>query len=60
MPETLPILMENSIQIAWDYLGRTGQREPENREPVFTRHGRADGSSGERRSLMLSNKTIQV
>ena len=30
MSEPLPILMENSIQIAWDYLERTGELgEPE-------------------------------
>ena len=25
MPEPLPILMEKSIQIAWDYLERSGE-----------------------------------
>jgi hypothetical protein len=30
MAEPLPILMENAIQIAWDYLERTGELgEPE-------------------------------
>jgi hypothetical protein len=27
MSDSLPILMENSIQIAWDYLERTGELE---------------------------------
>jgi hypothetical protein len=27
MAEPLPILMENSIQIAWDYLERSGELE---------------------------------
>ena len=29
MTEPVPLLMENSIQIAWDYLEATGELDPE-------------------------------
>lgn len=59
MNEPLPILMENAIQIAWDYLERTGQIE----DPEFTARFllatvESSVARGERRRLMLSNGAI--
>jgi hypothetical protein len=61
MREPLPILMENSIQIAWDYLERTGQIV----NPEFASWFLLDVVEnlvrhGERRRLMLSNKAISA
>jgi hypothetical protein len=61
MDEPLPILMENAIQIAWDYLERTGELgEPEiasrfllDTVALMVRHGG-------RRRLVLSNKAIDA
>jgi len=59
MAEPLPVLMENSIQIAWDYLERSGEIDDAavaNRflieiiELMIRR--------GERHRLLLSNKAI--
>jgi hypothetical protein len=61
MYEPLPILVENSFQIAWDYLERTGElgnRDVASRvlldalEIMIRR--------GERRKLLLSNKAIDA
>jgi hypothetical protein len=61
MYEPLAILVENSFQIAWDYLERTGElgnREVASRvlldalEIMIRR--------GERRKLLLSNKAIDA
>jgi len=61
MYEPLPLLVENSFQIAWDYLDRTGElgnREVASRvlldaiEIMIRR--------GERRKLLLSNKAIDA
>jgi hypothetical protein len=59
MTEPLPILIENSVQIAWDYLERTGELGDaavasrflaNSIEPMVRR--------GERRRSPLSNKAI--
>ncbi|MGB6398286.1 MAG: hypothetical protein WBF73_21760 [Bradyrhizobium sp.] len=61
MYEPLPILVENSFQIAWDYLERTGElgnREVASRvllDALEIMVGR-----GERRKLLLSNKAIDA
>jgi hypothetical protein len=61
MYEPLPILVENSFQIAWDYLKRTGElgnREVASRvllDALEIMIGR-----GERRKLLLSNKAIDA
>ena len=61
MYEPLPLLVENSFQIAWEYLERTGElgnREVASRvlldaiEIMIRR--------GERRKLLLSNKAIDA
>lgn len=59
MTEPLPILIENSIQIAWDYLERTGElgdaqlasRFLADSIELMVRHG-------ERRRLLLANRAI--
>jgi hypothetical protein len=59
MSEHLPHLMEYAVQIAWDYLEKTGQIDDgaftsrfliQNVEEMIRR--------GERRRLMLSNRAI--
>jgi hypothetical protein len=59
MSETLPCLVENSLQIAWDYLEATGElgnpdtaaRHLLDSIEIMIRHG-------ERRRLLLSNRAI--
>jgi hypothetical protein len=57
--ESLPVLMENSIQIAWDYLERTGEIE----DAAVASRFLSDTIElmiwrGERRRLVLSNAAI--
>ena len=61
MSEPLPVIMENSIQIAWDYLERTGQID----DPEFTSKFLLDNVEhavrmGERRQLILTNRAISA
>ena len=59
MSEPLPILVENSIQIAWDYLERAGELgDPHVASRVLLRSIEALVRQGERRKLMLSNRAI--
>jgi hypothetical protein len=61
MAEPLPILMENAIQIAWDYLERTGELgEPEVASRVLLDTMELMVRRGERRRLFLSNKAIDA
>lgn len=61
MPEPLPILMENSIHIAWDYLERTGELgEPEEASRFLLDAVERMVRQGERRQLFLSNKAIDA
>jgi hypothetical protein len=61
MSQPLPILMENSIQIAWDYLERTGELgEPEVAGRFLLDTVEFLVRRGERRCLMLSNKAIDA
>jgi hypothetical protein len=59
MIETLPTLVENSFQIAWDYLEATGEL---GRPDTAARHLldtiELMVRQGERRRLVLSNKAI--
>ena len=59
MIEPLPLLMENSIQIAWDYLERAGEIEDAAVASRFLA-GAVELMirRGERRRLLLSNKAI--
>jgi hypothetical protein len=59
MEQPLPVLLENAIQIAWDYLERTGQID----DAAFASRFLSDNIElmirrGERRRLLLSNKAI--
>jgi hypothetical protein len=59
MSDSLPILLENSIQIAWDYLERTGEIDDGSVASQFLA-GTIEHMirSGERRRLILSNRAI--
>ena len=61
MIEPIPNLMESSIQIAWDYLDRTGELgEPEIAARVLLDTVENMIRHGESRRLMLSNKAIDA
>lgn len=59
MSESLPKLMENSIQIAWDDLEKTGEITDAQFASRFLMD-KVDGMirQGERRRLILSNRAI--
>ncbi|MCG2630791.1 hypothetical protein L6654_29580 [Bradyrhizobium sp. WYCCWR 13023] len=60
MSEPLPVVMENSIQIAWDYLERTGDLgDPSVASKVLLESVEKLVRRGERRVLMLSNTAIR-
>jgi hypothetical protein len=59
MSEPLPTLVESSLQIAWDFLGASGEiAEPQQTAEFLLRNIRSQIFSGERRTLMLSNRAI--
>jgi hypothetical protein len=61
MAEPLPILMEHAIQIAWDYLERTGELgDPEIASRFLMGTVELLVRRGERRRLLLSNKAIDA
>ena len=61
MHDPLPILMENSIQIAWDYLERTGDLgDPEVASRFLLETVEQMVRKGERRRLLLSNYAIDA
>lgn len=61
MPEPLPIVMEISIEIAWDYLERSGELgEPETASRFLLASVEWMVRQGERRQLVLSNKAIDA
>jgi hypothetical protein len=61
MSEPLPHLIEKSIQIAWDYLERTGEIEDESEANRFLmRSVDQMVMQGERRRLMLANRAIDA
>ena len=61
MNEPLPILMENSIQIAWDYLERTGDLgDPEVASRFLLNSVEQMVRKGERRRLLLANTAIDA
>jgi hypothetical protein len=59
MTESLPVLIEHSVQIAWDFLERTGELDD---AAIASRFLVNDIElmvrRGERRRLLLSNKAI--
>jgi hypothetical protein len=61
MAEPLPILVENAVQIAWDYLEATGEIEDGGVASRFLSETvEAMVRKGERRKLLLSNKAIDA
>lgn len=61
MSEPIPNVMENAIQIAWDYLDRTGELgDPEIAARTLLDTVEAMIRQGERRPLMLSNRAIDA
>jgi hypothetical protein len=59
MTDTLPILIENSLQIAWDYLERTGDiADPQQTAEILLESIKTQILRGENRKLMLSNRAI--
>jgi hypothetical protein len=59
MSEPLPILMQNAVQIAWDYLERTGQiADPQATAEILLGSIKTQILSDENRKLMLSNRAI--
>lgn len=61
MHEPLPVLMESSIQIAWDYLERTGDLgDPETASRFLLDTVEQMVRNGERRRLLLSNNAIDA
>ena len=57
MEEPLPILIENALQIAWDYLDRSGElADPEEASHFLLQSIERMVREGERRRLMLTNK----
>jgi len=61
MSEPLPILVESSLQIAWDFLSGSGEiADPQQTAEFLLRHIRSQIFSGEMRTLMLSNRAINA
>ena len=59
MEEPLPILVESAVQIAWDYLERSGELgDPREATQFLVKSIAALVRQGERRRLRLSNKAI--
>ena len=60
MTESLPSLIENSLQIAWDYLDGIGELADKQQTAEFLlRNIQSQMLRGERRTLMLSNRAIE-
>ena len=61
MTEPMPLLMENSIQIAWDYLEATGELgDAEVAARFLTDAVETMIRRGETRKLMLANRAIDA
>jgi hypothetical protein len=61
MSEPLPILVENSVQIAWDFLERSGEISNAGEASQFLVRTVAElVRNGERRRLKLSNQAIDA
>ena len=61
MTEPMPLLMENSIQIAWDYLEATGELgDAELAARFLTDAVEIMIKRGETRKLMLANRAIDA
>jgi hypothetical protein len=61
MTEPLPILVENSLQIAWDFLDASGEiDDPQQTAEVLLGTIKTLMLRGEHRRLMLSNRAIDA
>lgn len=61
MAEQLPVLVESSLQIAWDYLDAVGDiGDPQVTAEFLLGNIKAQLLKGERRQLALSNRAIQA
>ena len=61
MTEPLPILVENSLQIAWDFLDASGEiDDPQQTAEVLLGAIKTLVLRGEHRRLMLSNRAIDA
>ena len=59
MTQPLPLLIENSLQIAWDFLERSGGiADPQQTAEILLGSIKTQILKGESRTLMLSNKAI--
>jgi hypothetical protein len=59
MSEPIPILIQTSLQIAWDFLARSGEiTDPDQASDALLTIINALLLTGERRRLMLSNRAI--
>lgn len=59
MSEPLPILVESSLQIAWDFLDGVGEvADPQQTAEFLLTSIKSQILSGERRTLLLSNRAI--
>jgi hypothetical protein len=59
MAEPLPALVENSHEVAWNYLDRLGEiSDPQNTAEFLLRNIQSQILRGETRTLLLSNRAI--
>ena len=61
MAEPLPILVESSLQIAWDFLDGLGDiADPQQTAEFLLGNIKSQILKGERRTLALSNRAINA
>ncbi|WP_310884873.1 hypothetical protein [Bradyrhizobium brasilense] len=61
MSELLPVLVEKSIQIAWDFLERSGEIiDPDDASRFLLKNIDDMARAGEHRPLMLANNAIDA
>jgi hypothetical protein len=61
MAEQLPVLLETSLQIAWDFLDGTGSiADPQETAEFLLANITTQVRQGERRKLALSNRAINA
>lgn len=59
MTEPLPVLVEQSLQIAWDYLSGSGEiHDQQETAEILLTAIQSQMLRGERRTLLLSNRAI--
>jgi hypothetical protein len=61
MTEPLPVLVENSLEVAWDFLHGLGEiKDPQETAEFLLRSIQSQILRGETRTLMLSNRAIEA